>query len=216
MDDPGKMLAEWLFPSMPVLLGTNADEFSMIEIPMYYKFLKITTKEKELDSVLREKYGAYAKELKAAFEKDSSGLVDIQTKIMELLVFHNFSYQMMKKFLETCPVYGCRLHCVPALYGGLRGSYHGAELALFFDNMDKMNIPVPEKNKEQTRILQKDWLAFVKTGRIPERERFDKTERIADYDETITSIPFPLADLIDEVNEAGLCREAREGYLETM
>ena len=216
VDDPEKLLAEGRYPSMPVLLGTNSDEFSMIEIPMYYKFLKITTKEKELDTVLREKYGVYAKKLKAAFEKDASGPVDIQTKIMELLVFHNSTYQMMKKFSEICPVYGYRLHYVPELYGGLRGSYHGAELALFFDNMDRMNIPVPEKNKKQTRILQTDWLAFVKTGEIPGRERFDETARITDYDEQITSIPFPFEELIEEVNAAGLCRKAREGYLETM
>lgn len=216
IEDPNKLLKEGRFPSIPVLLGTNSDEFSMIEIPMYYKFLGITTRDSQLDEVLRNKYGDFGNLLKAAFEKDATGPVDIQTKIMELLVFHNSSYQLMKYYSSKCPVYGYRMHYAPDLYKKLRGSYHGAELALFFDNMDKMNIPIPEENKLQTRILQKDWLEFIKTGVIPNRPRFDETGLITDYDDEITSVPFPNKDLIEKVNDAGLCERARCSYLETM
>ena len=215
-DDPEALLDKGAFPDIPILIGSNADEFSMIELPMYYKFMNIATKEKDLDKVLQEKYGNYAQALKDAFASESESPVDLQTKIMELLVFHNSAYQLMRRFSGKCAVYGYRLHYVPTLYDGLRGSYHGAELALFFDNMDKMGIPIPDKNKEQTRVLQQDWLCFIKTGEIPGRERFDQLGNITDYDDQITSVPFPKKDLIEEVNEAGLCRRAREGYIEGM
>ncbi len=215
-EDPDKLLAEGRFPDIPVLMGTNSDEFSMVEIPMYYKFLGITTKEDQLDKVLEHKYGDYGAELKKAFERDSAGPVDIQTKIMELMVFHNSTYQLMKYFSKKCPVYGYRMHYAPELYGGLRGSYHGAELALFLDNMDKMNVSIPEENREQTKILQRDWLEFIKSGSIMGRQRFDETGLITDYDKEIRSIAFPEKELIEKVNTAGLCKKARGDYLETM
>ncbi|MCR5717058.1 MAG: carboxylesterase family protein [Lachnospiraceae bacterium] len=216
IDDPDHLLARGQFPSMPVLLGTTADEFSMIEIPMMYRFLGITTKTRDLDAVLLHKYGNYGAMLKDAFADEASTPVDLQTKIMELLVFHNSTYQLMRTFAQKSPVYGYRLHYVPALYHGLRGSYHGAELALFLDNMDQMHIPVPAINRQQTAILQKDWLSFIKTGQIPGRVRFDETACITDYDTAITSIPFPHKDLIDTVHRAGLCKKARTDYQKTM
>ncbi|MCR5717053.1 MAG: carboxylesterase family protein [Lachnospiraceae bacterium] len=216
IDDPDHLLSSGQFPSMPVLLGTTADEFSMIEIPMMYRFLGITTKERNLDAVLSQKYGSYGTMLKDALTKESSDPVDLQTKIMELLVFHNSTYQMMKVFAEKMPVYGYRLHYVPALYHGLRGSYHGAELALFFDNMDQMHVPIPAENRQQTAILQNDWLSFIKTGQIPGRVRFDETSLITDYDTEITSIPFPHNDLIEIVQCAGLCQKARSDYQKSM
>lgn len=215
-DDPEKLLEEGAFPSMPILLGTNADELSMFKLSMYHKPMDITTSKKDLDSHLRGKYGKYAGALKKTFEKEAGGPVDIQTKIMELLMFHNSSFQMMKKFARKCPVYGYRLHYAPPLFKGVKGSCHGAEIALFFDNMDKIKTPVPEKSKEQTIILQNDWLSFIKTGEIPGRDRYDKTGMITDYDDKITAIPFPDKKLIKRVNNAGLCRKAREEYLRKM
>ncbi len=215
-EDPEKLLEKGEFPSMPILLGTNADELSMFRLPMYHKPMGITANKKNLDSVLRGKYGKYAGILKKTFEKDAAGPVDIQTKIMELLMFHNSSFQMMKKFARKCPVYGYRLHYAPALFKGVKGSCHGAEIALFFGNMDKMHIPVTEENKKQTEILQSDWLSFIKNGEIPGRDRYDKTGMITDYDDEITSIPFPDKKLIKRVNNAGLCRKAREEYLRNM
>lgn len=41
-EHPMNLLERGSFPCMPVLIGSNKDEFSMIELPMYYKALGIT------------------------------------------------------------------------------------------------------------------------------------------------------------------------------
>ena len=115
IDDPNTLLKEERFPNMPVLIGTNADEFSMIELPMYYRFLGITTKEKDLDAALEKKYKEYGKELKDEIWSEAQSGIDLQVKIMELLVFHTSAFQMMEQISRKCPVYGYRLSYVPAL-----------------------------------------------------------------------------------------------------
>ncbi len=215
-EDPSKLLREGRYPKIPVLIGSNSDEFSMVENKMYYKHLGITVKSVELDQVLKRKYGAYGDELKKTFEEETQDIAGIQTKIMELLVFHNSAYQLMKAFSKSCPVYGYRLHYAPNLFGGLRGAYHGAELALFFNNMDKMDIRITEKNKEQVKVLQNDWLDFIKNGDIPLWERFDETGLITDYDDEISSVPFPHAKLLDALEKDGLCERERKRYQKTM
>ena len=213
VDDPYALMERVAFPSMPVLLGTNADEFSMIELPMYYKSLGITTKEKEVDAALEKKYGELAPSLKAAIVSEAEGPVDLQVKIMELIIFHNSAYRLLETVKEKCPVYGYRLNYVPDLYDGLRGSYHGAELAYFFDNFDKMGIPYTEKNQRETQVIQNDWLQFVKTGSIEGRERYDETGHITNYDAEITSTPFPHEELLKELSGNPTFDRVRRSYI---
>lgn len=211
--DPAELLRGHKFPPKPILLGTNADEFSMIELPMYYKAMDIASRADRLDAALSKKYGDLAGRLKEAFEAEASGPADLQVKIMEFLVFHHAAWYLLKQFKDICPVFAYRLNFVPDLYGGLRGSYHGAELAYFFDNFDKMGIPLTEKNRRETAILQKDWLAFVREGDIPGRPRFDKSSLITSYDREVTAIPFPKAELLDELEGSGIFERTWREYL---
>ena len=102
---------------------------------------------------------------------------------------------------------------MPDLYDGLRGSYHGAELAYFFDNFDKMNIPYTKKNKMETAIIQKDWLQFVRNGVIEGRERYDETEHITNYDSDIKSIRFPKEELLKKLSDSDIFEKVRRSYI---
>ncbi len=215
-EDPIKLLEEGKFPAMPVVIGTNADEFSMVELPMYYRFLGIATKENKVDEALQRKYGQYGKLLKDKMRSEASSLVDLQIKIMELTVFHSSAYRMMELIGRKCPVYGYRLHYVPDLYHGLRGSYHGAELVYFFDNLDKMNIPITDRNREQVDVIQKDWIAFVHTGTIPGRVLYAQDGKITDYDEEIHSVIFPHRELIKELMKTNILENTRRSYIRNM
>ncbi|WP_130811879.1 carboxylesterase family protein [Olsenella sp. Marseille-P4559] len=216
IDDPNTLLKEERFPNMPVLIGTNADEFSMIELPMYYRFLGITTKEKDLDAALEKKYKEYGKELKDEIWSEAQSGIDLQVKIMELLVFHTSAFQMMEQISRKCPVYGYRLSYVPALYKGLRGAYHGAELVYFFNNFDKMRIPVTEENKRQASIIQNDWISFIKNGEIPNREKYNEHGLITFYDKKIKSIDFPHKEFIQELLKTDLPEQNRHSYIMNM
>lgn len=103
IDDPNALLKEGRFPTMPVLIGSNVDEFSMIELPMYYRFLGITTKEKDLDTALEKKYKECGKALKDEMRSEAQGGIDLQVKIMELLVFHTSAFRMMEQDQQEMP-----------------------------------------------------------------------------------------------------------------
>ena len=216
IDDPNALLKEGRFPTMPVLIGSNVDEFSMIELPMYYRFLGITTKEKDLDTALEKKYKECGKALKDEMRSEAQGGIDLQVKIMELLVFHTSAFRMMEQISRKCPVYGYRLNYVPALYKGLRGAYHGAELAYFFNNFDKMRIPVTEENKRQASIIQNDWIAFIKDGEIPNREKYNDNGKITCYNEKIKSIDFPHKEFIQELLKTDLPEQNRRSDIMNM
>jgi len=165
---------------------------------------------------LSKKYGTLAPELKAAFADEADSPVDLQVKIMELIIFHSSSFRLLETVKKKCPTYGYRLNYVPDLYDGLRGSYHGAELAYFFDNFDRMDIPYTEKNRSETQIIQNDWLQFVKTGAIEGRDRYDETGRITNYDAEITSIPFPKENLIRSLSGSSVFERVRRSYIANM
>lgn len=202
------------FDGKPVLIGSNADEFSMIELPMYYKFMGIARKEKDLSAALEKHYGKYASELRSAFEPESEGAVDLQIKILEALVFHHSVYRLINTYSCSAPVYGYRMNYVPNLYGGLRGAYHGAELALFFDNLDKMNIEISDDNKKQVERLQRDWLSFIRTGSIPDAKPYKDSKKIIIYEGTSSRMAeFPHAELLERMGETGLTTQMMKNYL---
>ena len=122
-----KLLERGEFPCMPVLIGSNKDEFSMIELPMFYKALGITKKKKNLKDVLLKKYGEFAETLESEFKSEANGIVDLQIQIMELLIFHSSALFLMETLSKKCPVYGYRMNYIPHLYNGLRGSLTRSE-----------------------------------------------------------------------------------------
>lgn len=202
------------FSPKPILIGSNADEFSMIELPMYYKPMGITTKAGNLDEVLAAHYGIYAPRLKAAFGPEAENPADLQIKILEALVFHYSVLQLMQIYAQKSPVYGYRLHYVPHLYGGRRGAYHGAEVALFFDNLDKMKIKISEENRRQSRKLQEDWLAFLQYGQIPAADTYNRSGQIISYRGTTAYMSdFPHAALLNEIGESQLPAMMMENFL---
>ena len=177
-EHPMNLLERGSFPCMPVLIGSNKDEFSMIELPMYYKALGITKNKEHLKEFLLKKYGEFADSLESELKPEANGIVDLQIQIMELLVFHSSALFLMEKIGEKSPVYGYRMNYIPNLYNGLRGSYHGAELAFFFGTIDNMNIHITDENKAAVIAIQKDWIQFIKFGKIEGHPLFNEPEKL--------------------------------------
>ena len=212
-EHPMKLLERGEFPCMPVLIGSNKDEFSMIELPMFYKALGITKKKKNLKDVLLKKYSEFAETLESEFKSEANGIVDLQIQIMELLIFHSSALFLMETLSKKCPVYGYRMNYIPHLYNGLRGSYHGAELAFFFGTIDKMNIPITDENRKAVISIQKDWIEFIRTGKMKDRTLFNETGKITEYDKDIRTIPFPHAHLIHHIQNSGIADKLRKEYI---
>ncbi|AXI26815.1 carboxylesterase [Gemella sp. ND 6198] len=212
-EHPMNLLKRGEFPSMPVLIGANKDEFSMIELPMYYKTLGITKKKEQLKEILLKKYGEFAEILKNEFKTEATGVVDLQVLIMELFVFHSSTLFLMETLEKKCPIYGYRMNYVPNLYNGLRGSCHGAELAFFFGTIDKMNIQITDENRRAVMSIQKDWTEFIKSGKIADRPLFNETDKIIQYDKDIKAVPFPHVDLIHRTQNSGIADKLRKEYI---
>lgn len=87
--DPRDVLREGAFPHVPVLVGSTADELSMIEIPMWYRRMGIAATEKEFERVVGDLYGDHSRRIAAALRPEATDLPDLQVKMMELLVFHS-------------------------------------------------------------------------------------------------------------------------------
>ncbi len=193
-----ELLKRSAFSPKPLLIGSNTDELSMIELPMFYKAMGIATRERNVDEALRKTFGEYADLMRSAFESESDGIIDLQIKCMEAASFHYAAYRLMKIYGEKSPVYGYRMGYVPNLYHGLRGAYHGAEVALFFDNLDKMNIEITPENRKQAQKLQEDWIAFLRTGEVPGLSPFREGGKILSYEKTASDvIEFPHASLME-------------------
>ncbi|ERK60021.1 hypothetical protein HMPREF1983_00375, partial [Gemella bergeri ATCC 700627] len=162
---------------------------------------------------LFKKYGEFAEILENEFKMEATGVVDLQVQIMELFVFHSSTLFLMETLEKKCPVYGYRMNYVPNLYNGLRGSYHGAELAFFFGTIDKMNIQITDENRRAVISIQKDWIEFIKSGKIEGRPLFNETDKIILYDKEIKAVPFPHADLIHRTQNSGIADKLRKEYI---
>lgn len=158
--------------------------------------------------------GEFAASLESELKPEANGIVDLQIQIMELLVFHSSALFLMEKIGEKSPVYGYRMNYIPNLYNGLRGSYHGAELAFFFGTIDNMNIHITDENKAAVIAIQKDWIQFIKFGKIEGRPLFNETGKITEYDKDIKTIPFPHANLIHHIQKSGIADKLRKEYIQ--
>lgn len=213
--EPSEALLERrAFSPKPILIGSNGDELSMIEMRMFYKAMGVATKEKSLNEALRKNYGEYADLMRRELEPESDGIVDLQIKCMEAMSFHYAVYRMMRLYGEKSPVYGYRMNYVPNLYGGLRGAYHGAEVALFFDNLDKMGIEITPENRRQTELLQDDWIAFLKTGEVPGLRPFAEEGKILCYSGLgAKKLGFPHELLMERMTRTGIPERMMGGFL---
>ena len=158
--------------------------------------------------------GEFADSLESELKPEANGIVDLQIQIMELLVFHSSALFLMEKVGEKSPVYGYRMNYIPTLYNGLRGSYHGEELAFFFGTIDNMNIHITDENKAAVIAIQKDWIQFIKFGKIEGRPLFNETGKITEYDKDIKTIPFPHANLIHHIQKSGIADKLRKEYIQ--
>ncbi|MED5966370.1 carboxylesterase family protein [Streptococcus anginosus] len=211
--NPLNLLERGEFPSMPVLIGSNKDEFSMIEYPMYYKFMGITKKEEKLDEVLREKYGDLSTDLKEELASEAKDILDLQIQIMELLVFHSSAYYLMEEIKKNSRVYGYRLNYAPNICERRLGAYHGAELVYFFDNMDKMNVEITKEDRENIINSQMDFVEFIKTGKISNFNTYNENGQIIEYDKVKRQIDFPHKELVRKVIKSGIADRLRKEYI---
>lgn len=201
-ENPRAIFDKGEFSPKPMLIGANSDEFTMFYMPIIFNRLGIVKKEENLAAALLERYGNYGEIMKNALESESKNLVDLQFKIMEMVAFHTISYKLLEKFSRTSPVYGYRMSYVPDIFDGIRGAYHGAELAMFFGNYEKMKISLTEKNKYEMEKLQTDWLSFIRSGTIPNRKYYNtETKQIIHYKNEPEMISFPHADIVEKVSK---------------
>lgn len=200
--NPREVFINGEFPSKPMLIGTNADEFTMFYMPIIFNRLGIVKNKEKLDDALQDRYGKYGEIMRNALEPESKDLVDLQMKIMEMVAFHSVAFNLLEKFSTSSPVYGYRMSYVPNVYGGIRGAYHCSELAMFFGNFDKMKVPLTEQNKDEMEKLQTDWLSFIRTGEIPNHEHYSpESKKIIHYDGEPKMIPFPHSGVVKQVSK---------------
>ena len=214
--DPRSVLRDGGFPHVPVLIGTTADEFSMIDMPMWYKRMGIATRGRDLGRRVTRVYGEHGRRIAVELREESDGLADLQIRMMELVVFHGAALSLMDRFSRFTTVYGYRFEGVPEVYGGRPGSYHGAEVAFFFGNLDRMRIPVTEENRAVVTRLQGDWLAFIRDGAVPGRQAFEPgTAPITRYrdDGGVETIAFPHAGLLRDLEGSDLSTRVVNAYM---
>lgn len=132
---------------------------------------------------------------------------------MELLVFHSSAYYLMEEIKKNSVVYGYRLNYEPNINDRKPGSYHGAELVYFFDNMDKMNTEITEEDKNAVINSQKDFIEFIKTGKIEKFQTYNESGKIIEYDKEVKEINFPHEELIKEIINSGIADKVREDYI---
>ena len=216
--DPRDALRDGAFPRVPVLIGTTADEFSMIEMPLWYKRMGIATRARDLGARVNAVYGPHGRRIAVELSDDEAGagIVGLQIAMMELVVFHGAALSLMDAFSRHTRVHGYRFAGVPKVYGGRPGSYHGAEVAFFFNTLDRMRIRVPDQDRALVRALQRDWLAFVREGAIPGAPAFDPADlRITAYhqDGTVATAPFPHAGLLRDLEGTDLSDRVIGAYM---
>ena len=214
--DPRVVLHDGAFPRLPVLIGTTADEFSMIEMPMWYRRMGIATRSRDLTRRIKEVYGQHGGRIAAEGREEAESVVDLQIRMMELVVFHGAALNLMDRFSRFTTVYGYRFEGVPRVYGGRPGSYHGAEVVFLFGTLDRMRVPVTAENRAVVERVQRDWLAFMRNGEIPDRPVFEpESSRITRYcdDGGVRTAAFPHAGLLRSLEGTGLSTDVVNAYM---
>ena len=207
LGDPLESLEEGYFPRIPVIIGSASDELSMLEVPMQYKRMGIATSKSKFPSAVEKMFGPRAGEIAEALRPEADDVADLQIKMMELVMFHGPALNLMDRFSRFTDIYGYRFEYIPQLYRGLRGAFHGAEVAMFFDNLDRMNVPINDENNFGITTIQQDWLSFLYEGVIRERSYFDSEDTITHYRGQPKDIDFPHADLLRDLEGTDLATQ---------
>ena len=78
---------------------------------------------------------------------------------------------------------------------------------MFFDNLDRMNVPINDENNFGITTIQQDWLSFLYEGVIRERSYFDSEDTITHYRGQPKDIDFPHADLLRDLEGTDLATQ---------
>ena len=76
-----------------------------------------------------------------------------------------------------------------------------------------MNIPITDGNKAAVSAIQKDWIQFIKFGKIDGRPFFNGTGEITEYDKELKTIPFLHTNLIHHIQKSGIADKLRKEYI---
>ena len=212
-DDARHIMARGEFSPKPVMLGTTEDELKMINNKSWYKGLGIATKEEDFQKKYLQDYGQEGLRLAKEMGQQYENLIERQFKMMEI-PFHVTALRELKLYSAKDSCYGYRMNFVPNVWGGLRGSYHCAELPFIFGTIQDMDYPVTAENLRQMEIIQNDWLAFIKEGKIPGREPFGVNGKIALYEKTnVSQIDFPQREMIESLKDTGLFTKIQKAFM---
>jgi len=207
---PQEMIEAGDFSRVPVLAGSNLDEFAMAVnlVPKYFFAMPFQYENKIIKGM-----GATPEEAKRL------------TELYPLSDFGNRPNRAMARMYAadaalTCPMrssvaaivdqglpaYLFKFEYKGMKYGKVLGSFHGAELPFIFGELDRdrlYNSHNIEEAQELGRIIQGYWLNFAKTGDpngegLPEWKRFDSDEqRIQILDVEVRNVPHPDAEKCD-------------------
>ncbi|HHW94623.1 MAG TPA: carboxylesterase family protein [Mogibacterium sp.] len=212
-DDPKKAMETGEFSPKIVMIGSTGDEMKMVDNKSWYKALGIATKEEKFNKNCLRLYGSDGLILAEELRKKHPELIDMQFKMMEM-PFHVTVLQELKLYSKKAPCYGYRMNFVPNIWNGMRGAYHCAELPFFFGTIQNMDYSITNENIIQMEIIQNDWLAFIKEGKIPGREPFEERERIILYEGTEAKlIDFPERKIIEDLQDSGLFKKILKSFM---
>lgn len=212
-DDARTLMGKSAFSPKPVMLGTTEDELEMVNNRSWYKGLGIVKNETDFKKQTAKKYGAEGLLLAEELHKKYPDVVKVQFKMMEMF-FHVGALKDLKLYSAKSTCYGYRMNFVPNIWNGKRGAYHCAELPFIFGTLRDINMTVTEKNLRQKKILQDDWTAFIKSGKIPEREPFNKNGKITLYENReATIIDFPQREIIEKIEGGGVFTKILNSFL---
>ena len=214
-EDTASIMPEGRFSIKPVLAGSTGDEMKMVDNQSWYKNLGIVMNEADYQKKCATVYGEEGTRLAEAIRPLAKDLPDLQFKMIEIPMFHASVLKTLEHFSAGTNAYGYRMNYVPAVWNGLRGSYHCAELPFFFGTIrDMKDTPVTEENLKQAEVLQDDWIHFMKTGELSGGEAFGISEKIRIYDGSgYADRPFPQKEEIREVYDSDLFDRLQKDFM---
>jgi len=203
-DDVKNLTAASAFSPKPVMLGTNGDEFKMIDNKFWYKAMGIATEEADFRKKYLENCGPEEVSAVEELRKKYTTLAEVQFKLIEML-YHITALQKMEKYSMKAPCYGYRMNFVPNIWNGLRGAYHCAELPFIFGTIRDIGRSATEENLAQMEIIQNDWIAFMKEGSVPGREAFGENGKISLYEgRKARLVDFPQRKIVESLRDSAL------------
>ncbi len=212
-DNPSEKLEKGSFKSKPVLLGTTEDEMEMINIKSWYKAMGIVNSKEELLKKYSENFGENGAKIVEVLLSKYQDVIKAQFKIMEL-PFHVSALRELKSYSKNNICYGYRMNFIPNIWNGLRKAYHCAELPYIFGTIQDIDFYITEENLKQMKIIQNDWLEFIKNGKIKNHQSFKENGKISLYENTeIKLIDFPLRELIEDLQDSGIFKKIMKMFM---